>query len=901
MLAYQMIYTACGKDRSGAFSVWAKSNEITKTECDEIYKLMSYRKPKNVPYEPTEEELETLFPKKYAYFTLSSGRYCFAKCTYRHKVYSDVDPRSGNFIIHAFVTDKIDGVNPFAIFNSTAFKTLLTYKEWHDDPVPDNLPAVELDLKPSYNDAIISKYIKDSSKSGVIASLAQSVINSIGDEEKKVTFNATDKEEQEIYSLLGIILPPSVFKETTFANQYAPSVEFALSSTGMKLVKIRNIFESALPAAFNYEMERDGGSFVFNFTNNIFASVDAGRYVSDVINTLKTSNLFNALKLVEQVDKISTAVKCDYDTATRIYHIVNNDLTWFNGAEEFISALQTAERNGYVKEKDYATKIYNDIIKTKRWGFGSCIDYLVKLVLKYADTSVKDQLIEDCFYNLDKFGVNDSAESKAFVTSIKNNMPFTIGELGESMLRNGKWAQLISSTTSKNVLYLVIESMVQLILSKPTSTDAFGIALKVFRQAISARDLATINLYLNSIKALGVKSENWFVENSASECFVQVNAETMDFAFNIVAMLSDRNEQVKLVQSLVSKNLTSQDLIPSFIKFASSNASVADVIENSLRSNPEFKDFFMKKEAYVFKNTNTVNAKSLDSYFEKFYLAGYDSGVYFAKLKIFIAGLDRRIKFTELLHRYDMIEKLPDTFNDVMQIISYIEQEIYTLPFEDLLKLPADQFNRLAGINKRLTMAGQKSTGRFEMLCTIQLIQGKFGKEKLVEAINTGTLYSSLTHQQMDTFATKYTTEVIELFLTFARNKGVNKRGLLVSIIAPLFTRVTNNKIYFKDALDRLKKGFEEFMAELMAYAFNVEDAFGAQAKSFVIWFVDGMKRGDYKKLFKSVENLIEDGQLAPVKAYMDKHLDENKGFFESLFGKKAQKEPKDQKDKNNK
>ena len=42
----------------------------------------------------------------------------------------------------------------------------------------------------------------------------------------------------------------------------------------------------------------------------------------------------------------------------------------------------------------------------------------------------------------------------------------------------------------------------------------------------------------------------------------------MDFAFNIVAMLSDRNEQVKLVQSLVSKNLTSQDLIPLFIKFA---------------------------------------------------------------------------------------------------------------------------------------------------------------------------------------------------------------------------------------------------------------------------------------------------------------------------------------------
>ena len=60
MYAYQMIYTACGKDKSGAFSVWAKSNQITKAECDEIVRLMSYKKPKNAPYEPTSEEIKTM-------------------------------------------------------------------------------------------------------------------------------------------------------------------------------------------------------------------------------------------------------------------------------------------------------------------------------------------------------------------------------------------------------------------------------------------------------------------------------------------------------------------------------------------------------------------------------------------------------------------------------------------------------------------------------------------------------------------------------------------------------------------------------------------------------------------------------------------------------------------------
>ena len=94
MKAYQMIYTACGQDRSGAFSVWSKSANVTKAECDEIVKLMSYKRPPNAPYEPTEEEIRTLFPPKYAYILLSSGRRCVAKASYIGKVYSDLDTRN---------------------------------------------------------------------------------------------------------------------------------------------------------------------------------------------------------------------------------------------------------------------------------------------------------------------------------------------------------------------------------------------------------------------------------------------------------------------------------------------------------------------------------------------------------------------------------------------------------------------------------------------------------------------------------------------------------------------------------------------------------------------------------------------------------------------------------------
>ena len=41
MKAYQLIYTGCGKNKTGDFSVWSQSSEITKEESFEIVKMMS--------------------------------------------------------------------------------------------------------------------------------------------------------------------------------------------------------------------------------------------------------------------------------------------------------------------------------------------------------------------------------------------------------------------------------------------------------------------------------------------------------------------------------------------------------------------------------------------------------------------------------------------------------------------------------------------------------------------------------------------------------------------------------------------------------------------------------------------------------------------------------------------
>ena len=208
MTAYQMIYTACGKDRSGAFGVWSKSKELSKQECDEIIKLMNYRKPRNAPYEPTEEELRTLFPKKYAFFGLSSGRVCIAQSSFVGNVYSDLDGRSGNFLIHAFVFDRLGDVNPFFMFDYDGFKSALTYKEWHDDPIPDYLPEQEISIHADSGkfriDDLVSPSVKES-----FPLLLEAVIRS-AEGDTDVVFVDSEENQKNIYRAIGLLLPESI-------------------------------------------------------------------------------------------------------------------------------------------------------------------------------------------------------------------------------------------------------------------------------------------------------------------------------------------------------------------------------------------------------------------------------------------------------------------------------------------------------------------------------------------------------------------------------------------------------------------------------------------------------------------------------------------------------------------
>ncbi len=902
MMAYQMIYTGCGKNKTGDFSIWSKSTEVTKAECDDLTKLMSYRMPKGAPFDPTEEELKTKFPKKYGYFILSSGRKCIVQTCFLGKVYSDQDNRGGNFIIHAYIFEKSDNICPFGIVNTGVFKNALTYREWHDDPIPDSLPAVNIEVKPYVDEAEARKFLADYSKTAALSSLLQSVILAVDNAEKAVTFNSTEEEQKLLYSMIGYLLPRNISEKATFANQYAPQIEYSISNIE-SLPKIRNIFNINFGSSFNYEEEIAVGSYAFDFEHGRYAEVAAGRYVTDIINIAKTKSMQETVKVVEEIGRIMGMLTCDVDTATAVYHFINGHFDWFTNASDFISAMKLAVGAGAIDKAAYAKNIYTTVLKTKRFGFDSTVTELINFVYTNSDAQTKDALIFDIMNATDAFGVS-AQMPRAYLDAIKSVLPVPYPDIVACALRTPALNSMLKNSTNACVTYLYVDVIVSTLEKNPTPDASQRLQaelLSLLRRAVGAKDLNTVQLYFERAKTLGAGVEESLVTGSIANLLSapSLGRDDIKFVFDYAMSLSSLSLQAKILANVILKNMQSSDLIPVYLDTAAKNRDFFDKLEAILKQENTYAAFFTKKEAYVFRNMPLVTADALNKYFKDYYLTGNDSGVYLIKLKEFISGITNPAqKLMELFARYDMIANLENNHGDVMRVTEYIEKEICSEEIDTLLKLAPGQIETLKKINARLTSAGITPSKKYNTLLTVMLLSGKLGQVELENAIGANRVYArlSLPHQ-LENFTKSYFDLIIKCCVSKKKEDAAKRAATLEALIGYIYAdadaRGTAPTNLYNTLAQLDGKTYGDFMAMLMAYAFNSQAPFAKQMMTFLLWYFDqGISVGQCKKLFKQIQPLIEESEYKAVAAYTDEYLDKHRGFFSKLFGgKKKTKE----------
>lgn len=887
MKAYQMIYTACGKDKSGAFSVWAKSDSISKKECDEIIKLMNYRKPKNAPYEPTDEEIETLFPKKYGYFALSSGKKCIAQSSYIGKVYSDMDSRSGNFIIHAYVFESLEGFNPYYIFNSNIFKTKLSYKEWHDDPLVEDLPAVELNPlgMPSEMDmkGIIGKH------SSVLPAFLEATLKCM-DSEEIVLFNDTEIEQSKLYLAIGTLLPNSVLERLTFSTQYSVQAEYSLQTIGAVPVKLRNIFENTPGSPFSYDEEIASGRYGFDFGKGVYCNINhIRRYVIDILDDVQTLRYFDLIKKIDFINDIMMRANCNIDTANAIYNLYRKNYSWFSELDEFNNSLSLAIQIGYVNANEISLDIYSNVIKRGKWNISSSLLPLIQNVYELSDNAQKNDIVFWLYEHLDNF-VQSNQNAQAYFTQVQNAISFAWDDFVSNVLSNSKWNSIIAGIRDFNNAYLFYNLFIRALNNKHGDHQIVSNNIVVIvRKIVSLRDADALKQIINASSIMGAAYEKWLMDNAVSSIFTPaVDENSIRYGFEVINSLSDESVRSQCIEKYIFANLNSPLFIPIYVRYYEAERAIYERIEDRFAKKEEFKTFIAKKEAYLFNKESKVTTKLLDNYFNKYYVTGYDSGIYLSKLKSYLDAMPGKEKLQECLRQYSQVRKIADNFCDALSIIEALEKRIYSLPLEELLKLSYPQYETLTEIDERLKRNGRTTSAKYEVLQVLFILTAKLGKKPLEDAIQQGSIYKSMAQAQMTYLIEHHADFVFNAYFAAKKEKKYATDVLINSFLERPFYLVSVMNRLLTPHLEKLNdRNYYELMTDIFGYAFNNNDNLATSLRRFIQNYVDTMKRGEYKKLFKKVQDGVDDKSLKAVNKFIDDYLENHKGFFEGLFGRK--------------
>jgi len=689
MLASQYIYTACGKDRTGAFSIFSKSKDVTDVESAEIREMMMYKIPSGLPYEPTEQEIEELFPKKFGYFILSSGRACLANVCYVGRVYSKLDCRVGNYIIHAFVFEKNNDFAPYGFIEHDLFKRKLTMKEWHDDPIPDELPKNNIPENGGMlSNSELSSFFNEDRKNK-LKLLIEAIINSSS--ENPVCLCDNPKSLKYWFKALSVCLPKTTQNSVSFCTHFTNTL---IPGNISSRVQIRvNQPESGM---FNYMQEAQRGHYVFDFQRNIVTkSVKPGKYTESIVKLLFVG-IFEAVKFADNINKIVSAYDVSINEASDLMNLNNAEYSAFGSANELFNAVMLTDR------VDYETQSVANNLLTQMSQFNFIAQQKLSIyAFIYKNISAIDRRIEIIKNVIDNAKQCDICTdgAKAFRNDIKSKASFILANYLDYLKAEGLAEYIERNLDSFPKLFMAFDFLVNL----PTVRNSFqrqnnnaseesitvkNIMVSAFRrQSISDLDLLmdSANLCING---LGVELLSTIVSNGD-------RIENIPFAFDILTRLYSKTDVAfTYLLNLVKTNVKQEEFVKAYILAQKHNQKFYSEFENKHWREPVMVDFSKTKDMFSFANQE-LSSEMLKKFFNNYYVTGKDTaGLFLKRLDVYLFNnipTDKRVR--ECVHIIDILE-LPKNTTDkkiLPPIYRVIIEAIFSVPYAEIVDVCVGQ------------------------------------------------------------------------------------------------------------------------------------------------------------------------------------------------------------------
>lgn len=920
MFASQFIYTACGKDKTGAFSVWSKSADISKSESDEITKMMLYKRPANLPYEPTEEELKLLFPKKFGYFILSSGRYCIAQASYIGKVYSDLDMRSGNYIIHAYVMDDISGIFPMTFIGSDIFKTSLTYDEWHEHDAPDDLPRVEID---EHSNVLCKDEIDvffQGETCGYLELLLQAIINSCYSNDE-VTFHDTDVNLKYWYKAISLCIPKCMQKDLTFCSFFTPTPFVPSQNTSTTAsqteVKIRNVSPTVISSIFSYSQEVRNGKYSFDFENKIINNtVLVSKYVKIIVNLLKT-NLFNALMMVDSIDKFITSCDCSIDVAADLFSLQKGNLAWFDDLSQLSDILDKAKLYLTDSMQSIADELYDYCIVQDRWNCCPQLLPIYSVVFDYSEKADKGYIVGKFIENHSSFGVHDNTECDEYAKEFIKKAPFLWVNFIDYLFEADNFKRYFSVCGNTfNSRYLVYISFIDEIdeLTDEQKEFAYKYFLELMVSAFKNESISQFDFLINGIRRLGEKWETWLVKNSLATLLKNGAKVTEvcnpEFLLDLVKRLTNQNLALLILKQLAVTNMNDSSFISQYVAKAETARDVFDQYETILRGDDSYAAFIDNVEMYRFGNKHGITKNDLTRYYKLYYRNGKDHGLFSKKLVEYLKTIQGIDIIEECAEFYStMFVSLPDNHFELLECLSQMTSLIFSIDFESLITYSEKRGMRaFSQILKRLYDNGIALPSKYFVL-NLGMETRRFSrkndfsyngptKNEVLHRLENREYYCALNNQaDIDLFVEYFIVDVMNMYVEVS---GRREFEFVFEDCFEVLLASRNFASAFFEATEELdKKTYIQIMTDVFSYAFGQSSRMAERLRRIVNSFLDDAGRGKRKKIFTTVSDNVMPQYEKSVKRFIAKYQKEHETFLDRLFGGSEKQAHQDQDSQN--
>lgn len=302
------------------FDIYAKDPDISDADAKKIVRLTRYVAQKDLPKNPTAEDIKNRFPKKYTFFRLDSSKFCFACSTYTGK---DCYDKFGNYFVHALVLDDLDSVRPADLIGSDEFKCSLTPEEtentYPDTPEKVNerafaRPIPKEDLLEFFTDERIFILKK------LASALAGASNKRVG-----VVLDDDDRNLKYWHTALCSVLPESIWKNVSFSTYGGDRSFMVVSGTGS------NPFTNSIDTK-SYTFEIASGAVDVKVTPMSFADHACDLFIKDPFS----AEMFSK-RIEELSDLCDTA---ELDAIYKLWCVENNKFDVFGEPAELKDTLE---------------------------------------------------------------------------------------------------------------------------------------------------------------------------------------------------------------------------------------------------------------------------------------------------------------------------------------------------------------------------------------------------------------------------------------------------------------------------------------------------------------------------------------------------------------------------------